>query len=254
MSHLSDIGFPAKDREELLELLKRVYSSEKKEVIEIPIGAYIAYRDKSGAELWLQKTIDVNGVQQMVGVNPHYCGQSRRAVRITRREKRDDLDGAFSCWVFQLKETDQDFPMIFDVADYHRYSAIKAGQNVTVQISAFAERLEIRNIAEEEGEARKEDKKIMLADEAFLPIGQFLDPSNPNGSPTAEAVISGEILEIERKVNDFTGSEFYWVYLKTLSMEIDVVYDPKLLPETPEVGSIISGDFWVSGRIIQDSK
>jgi hypothetical protein len=38
----------------------------------------------------------------------------------------------------------------------------------------------------------------------------------------------------------------------TLGGEVDVVADVKLISSEPQIGGIVSGQFWLSGKIIQN--
>jgi hypothetical protein len=46
-----------------------------------------------------------------------------------------------------------------------------------------------------------------------------------------------------------TGNRFWWALVDTLGGTYDVVIDPELLPDSPRAGNILSGWFWLSGRI-----
>ena len=63
-------------------------------------------------------------------------------------------------------------------------------------------------------------------------------------------MLSGKIKEFELKKNQLSGGNFYWFLVETSGGEIDVVADPKLIPQEPQTGGIIYGNFWLSGRII----
>jgi hypothetical protein len=63
-------------------------------------------------------------------------------------------------------------------------------------------------------------------------------------------MFAGEIKEFELKTNALTNAEFYWFLVETLGGEIDVVSDPKWIEKEPQIGGIVSGQFWLSGKII----
>jgi hypothetical protein len=58
------------------------------------------------------------------------------------------------------------------------------------------------------------------------------------------------VLAAEEKINTLTGHAFYWALVDTYGGAYDVVIDPSLLPGVPAVGGVISGSFWLSGRIV----
>jgi hypothetical protein len=58
------------------------------------------------------------------------------------------------------------------------------------------------------------------------------------------------VLAADEKINVLTGRAFYWALVDTFGGAYDVVIDSNLLPGVPEIGGVISGSFWLSGRII----
>jgi hypothetical protein len=58
------------------------------------------------------------------------------------------------------------------------------------------------------------------------------------------------VLAADEKINVLTGRAFYWALVETLGGAYDVVIDSNLLPGVPAAGGLISGSFWLSGRII----
>jgi hypothetical protein len=61
---------------------------------------------------------------------------------------------------------------------------------------------------------------------------------------------AGEIKEFELKTNSLSGENFYALLVETLGGEIDVVVDPKFVTQEPKIGGIVSGQFWLSGKIL----
>ena len=45
-------------------------------------------------------------------------------------------------------------------------------------------------------------------------------------------------------------ASFYWILVDTLGGLYDVVVDPTLIAEPPTIGNIVSGTFWLSGRLL----
>jgi hypothetical protein len=242
MSHFSDIGFTIQDESTFLNKIV----ATTKESVPFDSGKYIVYRDPSGAELWLQ----ISEGDEFLGINPHYYGQSSRLVRIDRGEKREAMDGAFTCWVKPREKGEQDYPMTFDVPDFYTLPTWELPIEANIQITAFAHSIRISNEKAWEEKAKTEERYAMLAREAFIPSGQFTPDGKETNPPTANAILSGRVLAAEKKLNEFSGETYLWMYLKTLSAEIDVVCDLKLTKEIPEIGSIVSGSFWISGKLI----
>ena len=57
------------------------------------------------------------------------------------------------------------------------------------------------------------------------------------------------MLRAERRTNRLTGAEFVWCLVNSTGGTFDVVADPELLPKLPPVGGVVSGGFWLTGRI-----
>ena len=91
-----------------------------------------------------------------------------------------------------------------------------------------------------------------MASKSFIPSGLF----SPDGKRDKMSrhdrfgIFAGEIKEFELKTNELSGEKFYWFLVETLGGEVDVVADPKLIPNEPKIGGIVSGQFWLSGRLI----
>ena len=49
--------------------------------------------------------------------------------------------------------------------------------------------------------------------------------------------------------NAVTGQPFCWALVDTVGGTFDVVIDPSLLSNPVHVGNVISGWFWLSGRL-----
>ncbi len=63
------------------------------------------------------------------------------------------------------------------------------------------------------------------------------------------AIFAGVIKEFELKKNALSGNNFYWFLVDTLGGETDVVADIKLVPIEPQIGGVVSGQFWLSGKL-----
>jgi hypothetical protein len=245
MSHLSSIGFPVHSLEDFKALAERIY--ERGEVIPATKGLYVGFTDSSGAELYVQQ----NKGQQLTGMNPHFQGQGRLKVCLTRtiERKGNDLDGALYGWADPTKDDDPDsgqYPFVFDVPDFYAFETIKFPSTINVQIAAFAHQLSLY-ASEQAFYAAKSD----FAVESFIPSGLFTPEMADIDPPRAHAIFTGRILAFEEKRNGFTSERFYWLLVKTLGGTADVVIDPKEVDRPPHVGGIASGSFWLSGRLVR---
>lgn len=244
-NHFSTIGLIIQDRDDFIEHVKAV--CQNGELIHTDQGIYIKWEIGEGAQLWAQS----NKNKSILGMNPHFSGSGRMKVRIEKRIKRDNhtlLDGTFYGWAGITDDNEEEYPLVFDVPDMDRYSSIEADEVVTVQLAAFAHELVIYDNEEEFKELQDFEPK--LAAESFIPTGLF----NSDKQETADAIIIGHVLETKKIINSYTGLTFYWARIKTLGGEMDVVADPEVLIGNLTVGSVLSGTFWLSGRIVSDEE
>src|SRR5262249_38859458 len=88
-----------------------------------------------------------------------------------------------------------------------------------------------------------------LAAEAFIPSGLFSPDGGARRSPEAHAVLAGHVLAAEQRTNPHSGAAFHWMHVLTLGGTLDVGADPGLAGEIPVVGGVLTGSFWLSGRL-----
>jgi len=251
MSNLSDIGFPVQSEQDvnvlITETIKRVESIECRQ------GFYLRFADASGAEIYLQGNIE----QELIGFNPHFDGKSRRKVALTRVIERDSsiLDGGFHAWANPNEnETDSgDYPFVFDVPDFRMIENFQLPHVCEIQLTAFASN-DFKIYASEKNYFDAQDSEPKFASKSFIPSGLFLPGDNAAAiePPRPVGIFAGEVKEYELKTNELSNEKFYWFLVDTLGGEVDVVADLKLVPIERQIGSIVSGQFWLSGKIIQN--
>ena len=252
MSNLSDIGFPVQNEQDVNVLITETIKYV--ESIKCPQGFYLRFADASGAEIYLQGSNE----QELIGFNPHFAGISRRTVGLTQAIERDSspLDGGFHAWANpsgEASEMSGDYPFVFDVPDF-RLNEIKIFPHICeIQLTAFASN-DFEMFADEKLYADGQEDEIKFASKSFVPTGLFafdeakeavdLSVVRPVGK------LAGEIKEFELKTNELSGEKFYHFLVETLGGEVDVVADVKLIKDEPQIGGIVSGQFWLSGKII----
>lgn len=250
MSNLSDIGFPVRGEEDVNEMIQTV----AKDVVEVPClnGFYYRFTDDSGAEIYLQ----TNQGQELIGFNPHFAGKSKRKVTLTKNIERDssELDGGFHAWANPSEENNPEsgeYPFVFDVPDYRTIGRIKFPQNFEIQLTAFASN-EFKIYESEEDYLDSQNSEVKFAAKSFVPSGLFSPNENASAiePPRPFGIFTGEIKEYELKTNSLTGEKFYRFLVETLGGEVDVVADIKLIETEPKIGGVLSGQFWLSGRLI----
>lgn len=251
MSNLSDIGFPTPDEQAVNEMIMHVLEVAKPEKVELH-GFYLVYTDSSGAEIYLQGNFE----QELIGFNPHFAGQSRRRVALTAMIERDSsvLDGGFHAWANPPEGAGEegDYPFVFDVPDFRRVEIEEFPRLAEIQLTAFASN-DFQIFESEEEYQSSQESELKYASKMFLPVGLFA--VDEKGDSVDLSVVrpvgklAGEIREFELKTNELSGENFYWFLADTLGGEVDIVVDPKYVPTEPNIGGIVSGTFWLSGRI-----
>jgi hypothetical protein len=246
-SHFSTIGLPIQSQEEMFDLAVRMI--ENSYTIEVSEGSYLRWTSGSGAEIWLQ----VNNENSLVGMTPHFAGQSSLRVGIVERVIRPNsspLDGAFHGWAAPSGDDPQEghYPFVFDAPDFRRHSALQVPTIVQAQVAAFAH--EINVYESEDAYNASQTGEVKFGSKSFIPSGLFTPHDGTTQPPEAYAIFTGHIVQAETKRNELTGARFYWALVDTYGGAYDVVIDPELVESEPQVGGILYGSFWLSGRIL----
>jgi len=245
MSNLTNIGFDIRSKEALMSLAEMATNVGR--AMPCDLGTYFLYEEVSGAQLYCQ----VNDRRQLIGVNPHFTGESRRHVCLTSTVERKDspLDGAYHGWANPPKLDDPqggEYPFVFDVPDFRLMGEIVFPKSYQIQLTAFAS-LDFHIFDDEAAfDASGVFGEVKLASSSFIPSGLF----TKSPAPPAQATLSGIIKACSEKVNQFSNTAFWWFLVDTLGGEIDVVADKLLIKRSPKVGDILFGAFWLSGRLI----
>ena len=247
-SHFSSLGMPIETEEDLQRLLNRMAKDAR--VIDVEAGRYLCWSSSSGAETWVQLT----HANEFVGFNPHYAGRGRMPVRVQKAMNRPEstaLDGAYYAWANPEKGESEngDYPFVFDVPDFQVEPPAALPWTGEAQLAAFAEQIEV--FRDEETFLASQVEEPKFAARCFIPTG-LLKAEEDSAPPQAFALINGRVSEAARHRNELTGGEYAWLLLDTLGGSIDVVADFELLPGgLPRRGEVVSGTFWMSGRVLR---
>ncbi len=247
MSNLSDIGFPVQNEQDVNVLITETIKYV--ESIRCPQGFYLRFADASGAEIYLQG----NPEQELIGFNPHYDGKSRKKVSLTKAIERDssELDGGFQAWADPTDDAKSgECEFVFDVPDFRTIGEIEFPKICEIQLTAFASN-DFKVFSNEVDFYYVQDAETQMSASSFFASGMFLTRDNTDviESPRPIGILSGEIKEFELKTNELSSKNFYWFLVETLGGDIDVVADVKLVPNQPNIGGIVSGQFWLSGKL-----
>jgi hypothetical protein len=245
-SHLSTIGFEVSTPDDLAALAERVVPHTQ--AIRAPGGRYLRWAGDGGEELWLQ--VDRRG--EIIGITPHFSGKSSVRVGLQGRVEQKHhtaLNGAFQGWA---DPDDHEsgrgaYPFVFDVPDAAAYDSLVLPCVVDAQIAAFAHDIAVYDSAEAYDAAQAE-KAIRYASRSFFPGGMLSLAADAFGADAA-AIFTGSVVEAASRTNSLTGQGFYWALVDTFGGTYDVVFDRSFGLPVPAAGAVLSGAFWLSGRL-----
>jgi hypothetical protein len=246
-SHFSTIGFSVESQDDFVELAQQVVGQAQ--AIPAKGGEYLRWKGGGGEELWLQ----VDRAGDLIGMNPHFTGKSSVRVGITARIRRPPdtpLDGAFHGWARPPGESAEEgaYPFVFDTPDAATYSEFAPPGVVEAQIAAFAHEITFYD-SEQAFDSAQSEREVKFASQSFIPSGLFTPEGGKPDAPEAHAIFTGHIVEAAALRNSHADLPFYWALVETLGGTFDVVIDDSLLPQAPAPGGILSGAFWLSGRM-----
>ncbi len=251
-SQFSAIGFEASSGEDLAALASKV--AERADSIFVDGGEYLRWAPASGEQLWLQ--LKKSG--DAMGMNPHFAGKASMRVAIEARISRDKhtpLDGTFVAWANPKGGADAggEYPFVFDCPDAAVHAKLALPTLADVQVAAFAQQATLYE-SEAVYLAAQQAQGMSFPARAFIPSGLVSPSGEPVTPPEPHALISGQVIEAEERHNSITGNPFFWALLDTVGGTFDAIIDPVLLDYQPSAGNILSGWFWLSGRIATKSE
>lgn len=210
--------------------------------------------DPSGGELHLGLRSGKGAEVELVTLNPGFTGEGRVEVEIVG-DASDPEWKPFEI-TMQARFKGEETPLVFDLADPTEALRLKPGTKVAVRLSAFVFQPNIHADEAAYYAAQKKEREDapIFASNYFIPSGMFAPGDGPKlkaaKRPTADAMFAGKVLKAERRHNQAGGGDFLWALVETYGgATIDVLIDPGSLPAPPPVGSILEGEFWLSGRV-----
>lgn len=251
INHMTTLGFQMQDEEDFLKLADHAYKNGT--LIETGQGAYVQFQAGGGAELWLQ--LNHEGVA--IGMHPHFTGAGLMQVAVEgelQREEANELDGTFYAWAGAKPGHPGEglYAFLFDVPDRDRYGILTASTIRSVQLAAFAHELNVFSTETDFWQHRMErsTEGLILTTETFVSTGL----NDQGEEPASTADFTGRVLRAGWIKNELSGLYFHWALVRTLGGDIDVVADERLV-EGREIheGDILSGSFWLSGRLSEEA-
>ncbi|NGZ76965.1 hypothetical protein [Saccharibacillus alkalitolerans] len=246
INHMTTLGFHLQEEEELLDLADYAYKNGTP--FETEKGIYVRLEAGGGAELWLQ----LNREQVAIGMQPHFTGAGLMEIGIegeVQREEANELDGTFYAWAGPGRPGEGLYSFVFDLPDRDRYGPLTQPILQHVQLAAFAHELNVFGSEAEYNLFRlgQSPGEPIAPPESFVSNGL----TEHGGQPISTAAFGGRVLRAGWMKNELTGLRFHWALVRTLGGDIDVVADERLVGEREiREGGILSGTFWLSGRLI----
>ena len=231
--------------EDLAALATRV--AGRADTVDAREGQYLKWAPPSGEQLWLQ--VRRNG--DAMGMNPHFGGKSVVRVAIEVRIARSGhtpLDGTFLAWANPQAGEGGDYPFAFDCPDAAVHEALELPAVLDAQIAAFAQQITV-HASEQVYDAEQAAQGLSFGSRSFIPSGLISPSGEPVVPPESHALIAGVVIESEERRNAVTGAPFWWALVDTVGGTYDVVIDPSLLSGPVRAGNVVTGWFWLSGRI-----
>lgn len=240
-THFGAIGLPG-DRDASVKAITE-FAARAVTLGETDAAAVIAHTDRSGARLSL--TLLPSGAIQCV--TPSFAGTSRLTA-VTGSFGDDECPYEVPLLVEVFDDTgEMVHPLALQPEDVAVWrDALEPGERVNLNVTAFAERMDV--FADE---AAYRASGTPMAVQSLIPSGMFAPGGGAAGDwgVTPRALISGTVRSAERLVNALTGLEFVHVFVESYAaITYDIVVDPADLDDPPAVGTIVSGQFWLSCR------
>ncbi len=258
-THFDCIGFRVNDLDDF-DTLVGLTAPMSKPVPTFAGGTYLHFATPEGCEFWMQMSPE----GEIIGGHPHFAGTNGPAAAgfaldlgQTTPGASTPLDGGLHGTM--AEEEGCGCPVLFEVPDFRQYAArLTLPVRARVQLVGFAEELNISASEEEfvqaqraESEARTGDNSGMrMAVESFIPSGLFNTGRKTDSPPGARAVLAGRILAWERRKNLLSERPFYVLTIRTLGGCMDIVASAEMVPREPQVGGVVFGRFWLSGRLL----
>ena len=123
---------------------------------------------------------------------------------------------------------------------------------VTLQVAAFAQQITVHD-SEAAYHTAQAAQGTSFPSRSFVPSGLISPSGEPVTPPESHALIAGHVLAAAPRMNSVTGEPYWWALVDTIGGTFDVVVDPPLLSGPIHSGNVVSGWFWLSGRVRRDA-
>ncbi len=247
MNHFKSIGFSVESDAEIDSLVERFLPEGEEH--RTKHGRYFRYASPCGAELWFQ----VNSNDEVVGLTPYFAAETRIPVGLTHAVQRPGdtaLEGGFHAWASPTTghpETSGQYPFVFECPDYRLYGDVAFPALVEASVAAFAHELEFFSSVDEYDASQAEGPAF--ASQSFIPFGLFESEAGTRDTAPSQAIVTGHVRAAEMRTNAATGEAYLAAEIESVGGAFHVVSDPAFVGEPITVGGVLSGSFWLCGRL-----
>jgi hypothetical protein len=222
-------------------------------------GREILWRDAEGASIAVTVGLD----EEILCVRPTFSATSR--VSASLGALAEDPECPF-CSRLLLEVVDEEGELVYPLAvELERHAPARdpssAGRQSRLAVSAFAETIESWPSQDAYEAAHPagivDDAEAVpdpaLASQSLIPTGLFVDEprrrfwqrKQVDPVPTAHALITGSVRDLEVRTNSITGRDFTWLELETYGSSYDVVVAGTDVSSDFSVGAVVQGGFWL---------
>lgn len=250
-SHFTCIGFPVEDMDAYWALARRAAAEGTR--FPVPDGSALVRwtpgPPSTGPEIWAQ----VAPGGDVTGATPFFATGAPYAIAITGvgEDPDEPLDGWIDGWL-EPREVDEPFSGAFPLRTNLVDFAL-----VRTRITTFPMpgRVEIAALTSEAELYDNESAYRAAPGEIYRPpVESFASAAHASvdDTPTFQeptALASGRITQARLLINPGTESPYWWVQLSVRGVTLHVFADRETLGREPREGYILSGSFWLVGKM-----
>lgn len=238
MNDYSNVGLRIKSHNDLENLTERYKDSLK--LCSSDFGSYRLLTIDNCIELWFPVK---SGKIDIKGCEIHY--QTDCFTNVSGADwqylSEDNLSGMMRVW----NGTDGElFPLNISVPNPALVPPTDSEATYDCQISCFTQDLSIYDTV-----AEYEKEHPDVASQSVIPCGTFSHNNDPDFKQSATAIIAGEVILCGKRQNSCTGEYYHHIRIKSLGMTFDIVADEHFITKPVNIGSIVGGVFWLSGKM-----
>lgn len=249
-SHFACIGFPIQDMDAYWKLARR--AAEEGERTGAADGSALAcWAPGTGVEIWAH----LNPAGEVVGAVPFYStGLANRISVIGTGDDPDEgMEGWMDGWLEPVEEDEPfsgAFPLRADLVNYAltRTRLVSFPTLQRVELAALAHEAELFDSDAAYARAPGDVYRIPLG--SFTSAAHFGAVEDADAVQESAALFSGRIVSAQAQVNPVTGARFWWIQVMPHGVTLHVFADQETLGGEPAEGHILSGSFWMLGKLL----